>query len=161
MFKALRTGVFTAALLIPVQMFVGDQHGLNTLEHQPAKIAAMEANWKTGPNVPLVLLAWPDEAAKENHFEITIPNGASYLLRHHADGVVPGLDQFEGNHPPVLPLFWGFRIMVGTGVLMLLVAWTAAVFLWRRNALAQAAGAVHGADGDLRLGGDARWLVHH
>jgi len=135
MFKALRTGVFTAALLIPVQMFVGDQHGLNTLEHQPAKIAAMEANWKTGPNVPLVLLAWPDEAAKENHFEITIPNGASYLLRHHADGVVPGLDQFEGNHPPVLPLFWGFRIMVGTGVMMLLVAWMAAVFLWRRNAL--------------------------
>lgn len=135
MFKALRTGVFTAALLIPVQIFVGDQHGLNTLEHQPAKIAAMEANWKTGPNVPLVLFAWPDEALKENRFEVAIPNGASIILKHHADGIVPGLDQFEGNHPPVLPLFWGFRIMVGTGVLMLLVSWAASYFLIRRNAL--------------------------
>ncbi len=135
MFKALRTGATTAAMLIPIQIFVGDQHGLNTLEHQPQKIAAMEANWKTGPNIPLVLFAWPDEAAKENHFEIAIPNGASLILRHHADGVVPGLDQFEGNHPPVLPLFWGFRIMVGTGVLMLLVSWTASFFLWRRKAL--------------------------
>ncbi len=76
MWKALRTGVFAAALLIPVQIFVGDQHGLNTLEHQPQKIAAMEANWKTGPNVPLVLFAWPDVEARENHFEIAIPNGA-------------------------------------------------------------------------------------
>jgi cytochrome d ubiquinol oxidase subunit I len=135
MFKALRTGAFAAALLIPIQIFVGDQHGLNTLEHQPQKIAAMEANWKTGPNVPLVLFAWPDEVARENHFEIAIPNGASLILKHHADGVVPGLDQFEGNHPPVLPLFWGFRIMVGTGVLMLLVSWTASFFLWRRRAL--------------------------
>lgn len=135
MFKALRTGAFTAALLIPVQIFVGDQHGLNTLEHQPAKIAAMEANWKTGPNIPLVLFAWPDEAAKENRFEIAIPNGASIILRHEAAGIVPGLDQFEGNHPPVLPVFWGFRIMVGTGVLMLLVSWAASYFLFRRNAL--------------------------
>jgi len=135
MFKALRTGVFAAAILIPIQMFAGDQHGLNTLEYQPQKIAAMEANWKTGPNVPLVLFAWPDEAAKENHFEIAIADGASLILRHQADGIVPGLDQFEGNHPPVLPLFWGFRIMVGMGLLMLLVSWTASFFLWRRKAL--------------------------
>lgn len=135
MMKALRTGVTIAAILIPIQIFVGDQHGLNTLEHQPAKIAAMEANWKTGPNVPLVLFGWPDEAAKETHFELAIPNGASLILKHSADGVVPGLDQFEGNHPPVLPLFWGFRIMVGTGVLMLLTSWAATYFLWRRNHL--------------------------
>lgn len=135
MMKALKTGVTTAAILIPIQIFVGDMHGLNTLEHQPAKIAAMEANWKTGPNIPLVLFGWPDEKAKETHFEIAIPNGASLILKHHADGVVPGLDQFEGMHPPVLPLFWGFRVMVGTGFLMLLVSWTAAWFLWRRNTL--------------------------
>lgn len=135
MFKALRTGVTAAAILIPIQIFAGDQHGLNTLEHQPAKIAAMEANWKTGPNVPLVLFGWPDENVRETHFEVTVPNGASLILTHHADGVVPGLDQFEGNHPPVLPLFWGFRIMVGTGLLMLAVSWLASFFVWRRNAL--------------------------
>ena len=81
MWKALRTGVFTAAVLIPIQIFAGDQHGLNTLEHQPQKIAAMEANWETGANVPLVLFAIPDEAARENRFEIAIPNGASLILR--------------------------------------------------------------------------------
>lgn len=137
MWKALRTGVFLGAVLIPIQIFVGDQHGLNTLEHQPAKVAAMEANWKTGPNIPLVLFALPDEKTKENKYEITIPNGASLILRHSADGVVPGLDQFEGNHPPVFPVFWGFRIMVGTGLLMLAVSWAASFFLWRRQSLPQ------------------------
>jgi cytochrome d ubiquinol oxidase subunit I len=137
MWKALRTGVTAGAILIPIQIFVGDQHGLNTLEHQPQKIAAMEANWETRSHVPLVLFAWPDEAARENHFEVTIPDGASLILRHSADGVVPGLNDFAGNHPPVLPLFWGFRIMVGVGVLMLALSWTTAFFLWRRNRLPQ------------------------
>lgn len=135
MWKALRTGVFTAAILIPVQIFAGDQHGLNTLEHQPQKIAAMEANWNTGPNVPLVLFALPDEAARENKFELTIPDGASLILRHSASGVVPGLNDYAGNHPPVFPVFWAFRIMVGTGVLMLVVSWSAAFFLKRRHSL--------------------------
>ncbi|RWO40837.1 MAG: cytochrome ubiquinol oxidase subunit I [Mesorhizobium sp.] len=135
MWKALRTGVFTAAILIPIQIFAGDQHGLNTLEHQPQKIAAMEANWNTGPNVPLVLFALPDEAARENKYEITIPDGASLILRHSASGVVPGLNDYAGNHPPVFPVFWAFRIMVGTGVLMLVVSWSAAFFLKRRHSL--------------------------
>ena len=135
MWKALRTGVFTAAILIPIQIFAGDQHGLNTLEHQPQKIAAMEANWNTGPNVPLVLFALPDEAARENKFELTIPDGASLILRHSASGVVPGLNDHAGNHPPVFPVFWAFRIMVGTGVLMLVVSWSAAFFLKRRHSL--------------------------
>ncbi|TIM44906.1 cytochrome ubiquinol oxidase subunit I [Mesorhizobium sp.] len=135
MWKALRTGVFTAAILIPIQIFAGDQHGLNTLEHQPQKIAAMEANWNTGPNVPLVLFALPDEVARENKFELTIPDGASLILRHSASGVVPGLNDYAGNHPPVFPVFWAFRIMVGTGVLMLVVSWSAAFFLKRRHSL--------------------------
>ena len=160
MFKALRTGVFTAAILIPLQILAGDMHGLNTLEHQPQKIAAMEANWKTGPNVPLVLFAWPDEAAKENRFELAIPNGASLILRHSADGVVPGLDQFEGNHPPVLPLFIGFRVMVGIGFAMLAVSWVAGLL----PAAPSHAAAPHrlraGAHGALRLGRDACRLVH-
>ncbi|QPC86502.1 cytochrome ubiquinol oxidase subunit I [Mesorhizobium sp. NBSH29] len=131
----LRTGIFTAAVLIPIQIVIGDQHGLNTLEHQPQKVAAMEANWETGPNVPLVLFAIPDEEKRENRFEISIPNGASLILRHSADGVVPGLNDYIGNHPPVFPVFWGFRIMVGVGVLMLLVSWSASYFLLRRKAL--------------------------
>ncbi|MDP3896823.1 MAG: cytochrome ubiquinol oxidase subunit I [Mesorhizobium sp.] len=135
MWKALRTGTGIAAVLIPLQIFAGDQHGLNTLEHQPAKVAAMEANWETGPNVPLVLFAWPDEAARANRFEIAIPNGASLILKHDADGVVPGLNDYIGEHPPVLPVFWGFRIMVGTGLLMLAVSWAAAFFLYRRHNL--------------------------
>ena len=135
MWKALRTGVFTAAVLIPVQIFVGDQHGLNTLEHQPQKIAAMEANWRSHADVPLVLFAIPDEKSRENLFEISIPNGASLVLTHSLDGAVPALDDYPGNHPPVFAVFWGFRIMVGAGLLMLAVSWTAAWFLWRRQQL--------------------------
>ncbi len=132
---ALRTGVTVAAVLIPVQILVGDMHGLNTLEHQPQKVAAMEANWETGPNVPLVLFALPDEEARENRFEVAIPNGASLILKHDPDGVVPGLNDFEGEHPPVAPVFWSFRLMVGIGVLMLVVSWATAWMLWRRGDL--------------------------
>lgn len=131
--RALKTGVYAAALLIPVQIFVGDLHGLNTLKHQPAKIAAMEANWETRGQVPLVLFALPDEATRSNKFEIAVPNGASLILKHEADGVVPGLNDFKGAHPPVAPVFWGFRIMVGIGVLMLLVSWTGAWLIRRRG----------------------------
>ncbi len=125
---ALRSGVTLAAILIPIQIFVGDQHGLNTLHHQPAKVAAMEANWETRGNVPLVLFAIPNEAEKRNDYEIAIPNGASLILMHSFAGEVPGLDQFvaaDGTklHPPVAPVFFAFRIMVGIGVAMLLVSW--------------------------------------
>ena len=138
MYKGLRTGVTMAAALIPVQIFVGDMHGLNTLEHQPQKIAAMEANWETGGNVPLVLFALPDEEARENRYEIAVPNGASFILTHHLDGEVPGLNDFVAEdgtvmHPPVTPLFFSFRIMVGIGILMLVVSWSAAWLLWRRD----------------------------
>ena len=135
---ALKTAVYAAALLIPVQIFVGDMHGLNTLEYQPQKIAAMEGNWETGPNTPLLLFAIPDEAARENRFEIGIPNLASIILKHHADGVVPGLNDFvtasgEVQHPRVAPVFYSFRVMIGTGVLMLLVSWATAILLLRRG----------------------------
>ncbi len=140
MWKALRTGIALGAILIPLQILAGDQHGLNTLEHQPAKVAAMEANWETRGNVPLVLFAWPDEEARDNHFEFSIPNGASLILRHSLDGVVPGLNDFVAEdgtvlHPPVLPVFWGFRIMVGTGILMLVLSWVGAWFVFRRGTL--------------------------
>ena len=146
---ALRTAIFGAAVLIPVQIFVGDQHGLNTLEHQPQKIAAMEANWETGGHVPLILFALPDQAARENRFEIAIPDMASIILRHHADGVVPGLNDFvtaDGvvEHPRVAPVFFAFRIMVGTGMLMLLVSWVAAATMLRRHKEAEGRRGVEG-----------------
>jgi len=135
----LRFGLLLGALLIPVQIVAGDMHGLNTLEHQPQKIAAMEANWETRPNVPLVLFAMPNEATRSNDYEIAIPNVASLILKHSPDGVIPGLNDFVAEdgtpmHPPVAPVFWSFRVMVGTGMLMLLVTWAGAVMIWRRGA---------------------------
>jgi len=132
---ALRTGVVMAALLAPTQAFVGDLHGLNTLEHQPAKVAAMEGNWETGPNVPLVLFAIPDQATRSNRFAIEIPSGASLILTHDPAGVVPGLNDFVGKHPPVAPVFYAFRVMVGTGLAMIGLGLLAAWFLWRRGEL--------------------------
>ena len=127
-------GIAMAAILAPAQVFVGDLHGLNVLEHQPLKVAAMEGNWETGPNVPLLLFAWPDEKAEKNRFEIGIPNGASLILRHEAAGVVPGLkDAAPQDRPPVKPVFFGFRVMVGIGLAMIAIAWAASFFLWRRN----------------------------
>ncbi|MGQ3355382.1 MAG: cytochrome ubiquinol oxidase subunit I [Phreatobacter sp.] len=131
--SALRFGVAVAAVLIPLQILAGDMHGLNTLEHQPQKVAAMEGNWETGPNKPLLLFAWPDEATRSNRFEIGVPNGASLILKHDAEGIVPGLNDFRGQHPPVAPVFFAFRIMVGIGMLMLVVSWAAAWWLWRRG----------------------------
>ncbi len=123
---ALRTGVVMAAVLVPAQIFLGDLHGLNTLEHQPAKVAAMEGIWETQRGAPAVLLAWPDETTRSNLYEIAIPKLASLYLRHHLDGEVQGLNDFKGKHPPVAPVFLAFRLMVGMGLLMLAVSWLAA-----------------------------------
>ena len=116
----MRAGVLVAALLIPVQIFVGDLHGLNTLEHQPAKVAAMEGIWETERGVAASLFAIPDEKAERNRFEIAIPKLASLYLVHSWDGEVKGLDAFE-KHPPVAPVFYAFRVMVGLGMAMLLL----------------------------------------
>jgi cytochrome d ubiquinol oxidase subunit I len=119
----LRTGLVIAAALAPLQAFVGDLHGLNTLEHQPAKIAAMEAIWKTGTGVPLILFAIPNERERRNDFSIEIPKGASLILKHAADAELKGLDAFEPDVPPVGPVFFSFRLMVGMGVLMIALSW--------------------------------------
>ncbi|MBP6596316.1 MAG: cytochrome ubiquinol oxidase subunit I [Arenimonas sp.] len=125
---ALRTGVALAALLIPVQIFVGDLHGLNTLEHQPAKVAAMEGVWRDEKGAPALIFALPNEDTRSNEYAIGIPKLASLILTHDPDGELKGLDSFKGAHPPVAPVFWGFRVMVGTGMLMLAVSWWTA---WR------------------------------
>ncbi len=134
----LKFGAILGAVLIPVQILAGDMHGLNTLEHQPAKVAAMEGNWETDSHVPLLLFALPDEQTRSNSFEVGIPNGASLILKHKPDGVVPGLNDFvsedgEVLHPPVAPVFFGFRVMVGTGLAMLALSWLTVALMARRN----------------------------
>jgi cytochrome d ubiquinol oxidase subunit I len=136
---SLRTGLVVAAALIPLQIVVGDLHGLNTLHHQPAKIAAMEGIWKTQRGAPAVLFALPDKATQSNAYEIAIPKLASLYLTHDVNGEVKGIDAFGDQHPPVAPVFWAFRVMVGAGLLMLAVSWTG---VWQ-----------------LRRGGPKPWLL--
>jgi cytochrome d ubiquinol oxidase subunit I len=124
--RSARCGLAVAALLAPLQVFLGDQHGLNTLEHQPAKVAAMEGLWETTRGAPLVLFAVPDEEARSNRFALEIPRGASLILTHDRDGVVRGLADFAPDIPPVVPVFFAFRAMAGAGLLMLAVAWAGA-----------------------------------
>ncbi len=108
------------SVLVPLQMFIGDQHGLNTLEHQPAKLAAIEAHWETGSRIPLILFAIPDDDAERNHFTIEIPYLGSLVLTHSLDGTVKGLKDFPPDQrPPVALPFFGFRVMVGIRILML------------------------------------------
>ena len=125
---ALKFAVTVAAVIIPLQIFVGDLHGLNTLKHQPAKVAAMEGAWQTEKGLPLLLFAIPDEENRENHFEIAIPNVASLILTHDINGEVKGLNEFVGEHPPVAPVFFSFRIMIAVGLLMFLTAWLGCYF---------------------------------
>jgi len=122
----MKTGVYLAAILTPVQIFIGDLHGLNTLEHQPAKIAAMEAVWETERGAAFTVVGLPDEEARTTHYALKIPYAGSLILTHSPDGEVRGLNEFEGEHPPVAIVFWSFRVMLGMGVLMLLVSWWAA-----------------------------------
>jgi len=134
---AMRTGVMVAAVLIPVQIVVGDLHGLNTLKYQPAKLAAMEGIWETQRGVPAVLFAIPDKATQSNLYEIAIPKLASFYLTHDWNGEVKGIKEFGDHHPPVGPVFWAFRIMVGMGLLMLAVSWFASYELKFKNTLSQ------------------------
>lgn len=124
-FTTLKSGVWLAAVLIPLQIVAGDLHGLNTLHHQPAKIAAMEGIWQTQKGAPAVLLAWPDASTASNRMEIAIPKLASLYLTHDWNGEIRGITDFAGEHPPVAPVFFAFRIMVGVGLLMLAVSWFA------------------------------------
>lgn len=118
------------ALVAPIQILAGDQHGLNTLEHQPAKIAAMEGHFETRAGAPLILFGWPDMEAEETLYEVAIPQLGSLILTHDWNGVVKGLKDWpKEDRPNALIVFWSFRIMVGIGFLMLgLGLWS----LWGR-----------------------------
>ena len=121
--RALSMCLWLLLFLAPAQAVVGDFHGLNTLEHQPTKVAAMEGHWETSTNVPLLLFAIPNQEAQTNHFDIGIPNLASIILTHSPDGEIPGISEAAPEEqPPVIIVFWAFRVMVGIGLLMIATA---------------------------------------
>jgi cytochrome d ubiquinol oxidase subunit I len=134
--KAIRTmtsmAMWMLLLVAPVQILIGDLHGLNTLEHQPAKLAAIEGHWENRPGqgVPLTLIGWPDMERELNHFAIEVPHLGSLLLTHSWDGQFRGLKSFpRSDRPNATVVFWSFRVMVGLGLLMLaLGVWS----LWAR-----------------------------
>lgn len=120
--KAQRIGVLMAVVLLPIQFIVGDLVGLNAHRNQPAKVAAIEGLWETSKGIPAIIFAIPNEKTRSNALQIGIPKLSSFLLTHSLDGEVKGLNEFVGKHPPVAPVFWAFRIMLGTGMLMFMLA---------------------------------------
>lgn len=126
--------VLMAALVAPMQVFVGDLHGLNTLEHQPLKVAAMEGIWETETNAGLRLFAWPDEEKEMNHFEVEIPGLASLILTHSRDGEIKGMKEWpKEERPPVAWVFWSFRVMVAIGMMMVLIGLVSVVQFFRKK----------------------------
>ena len=131
----LRCALAFIAITVPVQIFVGDLHGLEVRENQPAKLAAIEARWDTERSVPLTVFAWPDETAETNRYAIDVPHLGSVILTHEWNGEVKGLKDFPADaRPPVKPVFFAFRAMVGVGLLMLAMA-IAGLLLWWRGRL--------------------------
>ncbi len=123
-----------AVFVAPVQLFVGDLHGLNTLEHQPAKVAAMEGHYETSDNVPLILFGFPDDEAEEVRHAVEIPGLASLILMHDVKGEIKGLKEWvKDERPPVAIVFWSFRVMVAIGMAMILTGVLAAVLFFRKR----------------------------
>jgi len=130
----LRMAIGMLAVLAPLQLLLGDQHGLNTLAHQPIKIAAIEAHWDGSKPGELVLFAWPDEKSETNRYALAIPNAASLILTHDLDGLFAGLKSVSAaDRPPLVPVFFAFRIMVGIGLLMIAIAYVGLWLWWRRR----------------------------
>src|SRR5690606_5046571 len=131
--KMLSMAMWMLLIVAPIQAVVGDFHGLNTLKHQPAKIAAIEGHWENHPDqngVPLILFGWPDMDREETRFAVSIPRLGSLILTHSLDGTIPALKDFPPEDRPHSPtVFWSFRVMVGLGLLMIALGlWS----LWGR-----------------------------
>jgi cytochrome d ubiquinol oxidase subunit I len=128
----LSMALWLLTVLVPLQMVIGDQHGLNTRDHQPAKVAAIEARWETERSVPLTLFAIPSDKAERNYFAIEVPWVGSLILTHDLDGEVKGLKDFPADQrPPVAIPFFAFRIMVGCAALMLGLVLLGGWLRWR------------------------------
>jgi cytochrome bd ubiquinol oxidase subunit I len=123
-----------AIFVAPLQLFFGDQHGLNTFAHQPVKVAAMEGIWNTERGAAMRLFAWPDPREERNRFEITIPKLSSLILTHSLDGEVRGLKDWpREDRPPVAIVFFAFRLMVGLGLLMIATGLAALVLYFKKE----------------------------
>jgi cytochrome d ubiquinol oxidase subunit I len=123
-----------AVFVAPFQLLMGDMHGLNTFEHQPVKVAAMEGIWETEKGAALRLFGWPDEETETTRFAVEIPKLTSLILTHSLDGEVKGLKAWpKRERPPVAMVFWSFRIMVGLGVLMILTGFFAAILFFKKR----------------------------
>lgn len=130
----IRMGLGMVAILAPLQAVIGDMHGLNTAIHQPAKVAAMEAHWDGSKPGALVLFAWPNEKEERNDYEIAIPGLASYIITHSTEGLFKGLKDFKPeDRPPVKPVFFAFRVMVGIGLIMIGIGLVGAFLWWRKT----------------------------
>jgi cytochrome d ubiquinol oxidase subunit I len=131
----LRMAIGLMALLAPLQLLIGDQHGLNTLKHQPIKIAAMEGHWDGTKPGDFYIFAWPDERTETNRFPLAIPRGGSLVLTHDPEGLYPGLKSVPPDERPNVPIvFFAFRIMLAIGFFMIASAWVGA-WLWRKGRL--------------------------
>jgi cytochrome d ubiquinol oxidase subunit I len=123
-----------AIFVAPLQPIIGDLHGLNTFEHQPAKVAAIEGIWETERGAALRLFGWPDEAEERTKYALEIPKLSSLILTHDLDGEVKGLKEWpKDERPPVAVVFWSFRIMVGVGILMVITGLIAAFLYFRKR----------------------------
>jgi cytochrome d ubiquinol oxidase subunit I len=132
--RMLSMTLWLLTVLVPLQIVLGDQHGLNTLRYQPEKVAAMEGDWETRAGQPLILFGWPDEAAETTRAAVEIPYLGSLVLTHSLSGTVRGLKEWPpADRPPVAIVFWAFRIMVGIGLLMLAVVIAGNWLRWRRR----------------------------
>src|SRR6185312_5542583 len=128
----LRMAIGLTAILAPLQLWLGDQHGLNTLHYQPVKVAAMEAHWDGSKPGDFHIFAWPDEKAGVNRFAISIPRGASLILKHDPDGLFAGLNSVPADQRPnVTIVFFAFRIMLAVGFFMIGAALFGAWLWWR------------------------------
>ncbi|MBB4865059.1 cytochrome d ubiquinol oxidase subunit I [Pseudomonas nitritireducens] len=134
--KMLSMAMWMALIVAPIQAMVGDAHGLNTLKHQPAKIAAIEGHWDNseGGPTPLILVGWPDMEREETRFKIEIPVLGSLILNHSLSEPIPALKDFpKADRPNSTIIFWSFRIMVGLGLLMILVGLWSVWLRWRKR----------------------------
>ena len=149
----LRLALWFLMIFVPLQILLGDAHGLNTLEHQPAKLAAIEGLWEGGNGVSASIIGWPDQTAERNLDEVAVPKLGSLYLTHSWDGAVKGLKDFPADQrPPVAIVYFAFRIMVGVGLLMLAVVIAGLVLLLRKQ--------LDGAQWYLRLCEFTACLIH-
>src|SRR5438128_967631 len=136
--SGLSLAMWIALFLVPLQMFLGDQHGQNTRQYQPMKLAAIEAVWDTAPSVPLILFAWPDQNAAINLWSIDIPHLGSLILTHSWNGEIRGLKQVPSRDRPYVPIvFFAFRAMVGIGLILFALSILGAYLRWRNHLFTQ------------------------